>query len=66
MPDLDAIDEALTANATGPKSVTQDGTNVTQHSPLELLEIQKHAAANAQASSAQRLVFNKISPPGAA
>lgn len=66
MPDIDDLVDATDANATGPKQVTVDGNTVAQHSLAEQIALEKHRSANTQASSAARLIFNKISPPGAA
>lgn len=66
MPDLDDIVDATDANATGPKQATVDGNSVVQHDLAQQIALEKHRAANAQVASTSRLIFNKISPPGAA
>jgi hypothetical protein len=65
MPDLDALVETTDANADKPQSASIDGNSVTQHSIPDRIALEKHRAANIQSQSSGRLVFNKISPPGA-
>lgn len=60
------VDEAIEQAALGPASMTVDGTTVVAQDALKLLEVQKRQGANAQAGSAAKCIFNKISPPGAA
>lgn len=52
-------------NAAGPRRAVVDGNSAEQHSIQDMIALEKHRAANSQASSAKRLIFNKISPPGA-
>lgn len=66
MPDLDAIVDQTDASAAKPASATIDGNSVAQHSLDSQIKLEKHRAANVQAQSSARLIFNKISPPGAA
>ena len=66
MADLDDIRDATDANALGPQSATVDGNTVTKHSIADQIALEKHRAAQIQARSATKLIFNKISPPGAA
>jgi hypothetical protein len=64
--DLDDIIDATDTASNKPQSASVDGNNVTAHSLPDRIALEKHRAANAQAVSAGRLIFNKISPPGAA
>lgn len=58
-------EEAIEQAALGPQSVTVDGNTVQQRSIDDLIKADKHLAAKVQMRSAGRLIFNKISPPGA-
>jgi hypothetical protein len=63
MPDLtDRIIEV----ASGPKSVTSDGTTVTQHSIPELIAAQETADTQAGVDNKKTrgLRFNRLVPPG--
>lgn len=66
MPDADDIADAVAESAAGPKRVKVNGREVEQHLLKDQIEAAKHAAANEQVRSTGRLIFNKISPPGAA
>lgn len=59
----EAIEDAVTD---GIKSVQIGTEKVDAHSIPDLIAADKHLGAKTQASSAARLIFNKISPPGAA
>lgn len=65
MPDTDDITTAIAENATGPKSVSIDGNNVTQHSLNEQIAARNDSAAQAAASKAHRGIrFTRLVPPG--
>jgi hypothetical protein len=65
MSDAEEIRDALVENAQGPRTVTTDAGSATAHSLMDQIAAEKHVGAQAQASSAGRLVFNKLVPPGA-
>ena len=57
----------LSEYAQNPKTVVVDGVTVTRHSPIELIEVERHEAAKAAtASPAQALtgMILQIVPPG--
>lgn len=64
--ELSDIIDQTDANASKPASATIDGNTVSKHSLDSQIALEKHRAANVQVQSAGRLIFNKISPPGAA
>lgn len=64
--ELDDLADITDAAASKPQSASIDGNSVSKHPLSDLIALEKYRAANVQASSAGRLIFNKISPPGAA
>lgn len=66
MPDLDAINDSIESAITDPKRVRIGNEESEQQTLADQLAAAKHLAANTQAASARKVVFNKISPPGAA
>lgn len=62
----DELEAATDANAAQAKRVKIGIQEVDQHSLPDQIALEKHRAANSQAASPARLIFNKISPPGAA
>lgn len=66
MSDLDDINSAITQNAVDGIKKQKVGNEETEAvSIADLIAAAKHVGANAQAASASRVIFNKISPPGA-
>lgn len=66
MPDVDDINDSIAENATGPKSVSIDGNNVTQHSIAEQIAARNDVASQSAKSSRKfGLRFVKLVPPGA-
>lgn len=65
MPDQEAINDAIESALTDPKRVRVGNEEVEQHSLSDRLRAADKAAANIQVASSGRLIFNKISPPGA-
>lgn len=65
MPTEDDINDAIAENATGPKSVSVDGSNVQQHSLADQIAARNDVASQSSASKAHRgLRFTKLIPPG--
>lgn len=65
MPTEDDINDAIAENATGPKSVSVDGSNVQQHSLADQIAARNDVAAQSSTSKAHRgLRFTKLIPPG--
>ena len=65
MPDTDDITTAIAENATGPKSVSVDGSNVQQHSIAEQIAARNDVASQSSASKAHRGIrFTRLVPPG--
>jgi len=65
MPTEDDINDAIAENATGPKSVSVDGSNVQQHSLADQIAARNDVASQEAASKAHRgLRFTKLIPPG--
>lgn len=64
--DVDAVNDAIVENSARPNRTRFGNREVQQNSLRDQVEAAKHLAANVQAQSAGRLIFNKISPPGAA
>lgn len=62
---VDSLSDQTDANSAQPERVKFGNREVQQHSLESQIALEKHRAANAQAQSAGRLIFNKISPPGA-
>lgn len=59
------LDETIESVATGPKSVSTDGTTVQAQDVDSLIKADKHLAGKRALSTANRgLRFNKMVPPG--
>ena len=66
MADLTDIQDAIAENATGPKSVTNGETTVTEHSIDDQIKAANHLANKAGMNNPSRgLRFTKLIPPGA-
>ncbi len=64
--ELESLDEAMLANATGPASASVDGVSTNQHSIRDQIELRKFLGAkDAMATPLRALRFVKIVPPGA-
>ncbi len=62
----DAIQNAIEANATGPKSAEADGIRATQHNLSDQIEADRYLMAKAAAAKRRRgIAFMRIVPPGA-
>lgn len=66
MLDPDDIADAIAENAAGPKSVTSDGMNVSQHSIGDQIKAQRHLENEEAAGQKHRgLRITKLRSPGA-
>lgn len=66
MADLTDIQDAIAENATGPKSVTNGETSVTEHSIDDQIKAAKFTANQTGVTNPSRgLRFTKLIPPGA-
>ena len=62
----DALNDAIDANATGPKKVVRDGVEVEQHSIPDQIALAKYRASAAAArKSGFPVRIQKFVPPGA-
>lgn len=65
MPDIDDINDAIAENATGPKSVSVDGTNVQQHNIADQIAARNDVGSQAAKSTPKfGLRFTALVPPG--
>lgn len=61
----DEVTTAISTNAQGPQSVTQDGTTVQQHNLKDQIEADRYLKGQTAAGrKAKGLRFMRISPPG--
>ena len=59
------LDNAIRDNAVGPAKASVDGTSVEQHTPSELIKVDKHFGAKAAGRNpVKALTRMKIVPPG--
>lgn len=59
------IKDAIADNAKEPKSVTSDGTSVTQHNISEQIEADRYIESKAATQTGLGIKRTKIVPPGA-
>ena len=63
----DDLDDTIRKNAEGPAKASGDAGSVEQHKLTDQIAADRHLASKKAAGSKRRgLVFDKLSPPGAA